>query len=141
MKYVVDSSVGLKWVLPEPDSGRAVRLRDEYKRGIHELIAPDIFTPEIANGLASAERQGRIKTGESATLFHDVLRAAPMMHPTAPLLLRAMALAIANRRAVYDCIYLALAEAEGCELVTADDQFARGLRASFPFIISLVALP
>jgi predicted nucleic acid-binding protein len=34
------------------------------------------------------------------------------MHATPPLLLRAMALAIATRRAVYDCIYLALAEAE-----------------------------
>lgn len=52
-----------------------------------------------------------------------------------------MALAIATRRAVYDCIYLALAEAEGCELVTADDQFARGLRASYPFLVSLVTLP
>jgi predicted nucleic acid-binding protein len=127
--------------LPEADSVKAIRLRDEYKNGIHELLAPDIFTPEIANGLASAERQGRIKPGESAILLLDVVRAAPALHPTAPLLLRAMALAIATRRAVYDCIYLALAEAQGCELVTADDQFARGLRASYPFIVSLVALP
>jgi len=141
MKYVLDSSVALKWVLPEADSVKAIRLRDEYKNGIHELLAPDIFTPEIANGLASAERQGRIKTGESAILLLDVVRAAPAIHLTAPLLLRAMALAIATRRAVYDCIYLALAEAQGCELVTADDQFARGLRASYPFIVSLVALP
>ena len=141
MKYVLDSSVALKWVLPETDSVKAIRLRDEYKNGIHELLAPDIFTPEIANGLASAERQGRIKPGESAILLLDVVRAAPALHPTAPLLLRAMALAIATRRAVYDCIYLALAEAQGCELVTADDQFARGLRASYPFIVSLVALP
>jgi predicted nucleic acid-binding protein len=141
MKYVLDSSVALKWVLPEADSVKAIRLRNEYKNGIHQLLAPDIFTPEIANGLASAERQGRIRTGESAILLLDVVRTAPALLPTAPLLLRAMALAIATRRAVYDCIYLALAEAEGCELVTADDQFARGLRASHPFIISLVALP
>src|SRR5262249_39126519 len=105
---------------------RAIRLRDEYKQGIHELLAPDIFTPEIANALASAERQGRIKPGEAVILFHDVVRAAPAIHPTSPLLPRALALAIATRRAVYDCVYLALAEAEGCELVTADDQFARG---------------
>jgi predicted nucleic acid-binding protein len=52
-----------------------------------------------------------------------------------------MTLAIATRRAVYDCIYLALAEAEGCELLTADDQFARGLRPSYPFIVSLMTLP
>jgi predicted nucleic acid-binding protein len=141
MKYVLDSSVALKWVLPEADSVKAIRLRDEYKNGIHELLAPDIFTPEIANALASAERQGRIKTGESAIFLHDVLRAAPSLHPTPPLLLRAMALAIATRRAVYDCIYLALAETENCELVTADNQFVRGLQTAYPFIVSLVALP
>lgn len=141
MKYILDSSVALKWVLLEADSAKAIRLRDEYNKGIQELHAPDIFLAEIANGLASAERQGRIKTGESAILLHNVLRTAPLLHPTPPLLLRAMALAIATRRAVYDCVYLALAEAEGCELVTADDQFARGLRASYPFIVTLVTLP
>lgn len=141
MRYVLDCSVALKWVLPEADSGKAVRLRDEYLNAVRELIAPDIFTAEIANGLASAERQGRIKAGESALLLQDVLRAAPVLHPTPPLLLRAMALSIGTRRAVYDCIYLALAEAEGCELVTADDQFVRGLRATYPFIVPLVALP
>ena len=141
MKYVLDPSVALKWVMPEADSRKAIRLRDEYRNGIHELLAPDLFAPEVANALASAERQGRIKAGESAIFLHDLLRAAPALHPTPALLLRAMALAIATRRAVYDCIYLALAEAEGCELVTADDQFARGLQASYPFIVSLVALP
>lgn len=141
MKYVFDSSVALKWVLAEADSAKAIRLRDEYQNGVHELLSPDIFLPEIANGLASAERQGRIKTGESAVLLLDVVRAAPVLHPTPPLLLRAMALAIATRRAVYDCVYLALAEGEGCELLTADDQFARGLRPSYPFIVSLAALP
>ena len=141
MKYVLDSSVALKWVLAEADSARAVRLRDEYKNGVHTLLAPDISLPEIANGLASAERQGRIKTGESAVLLLDVVRTAPTIHARPPLLLRAMALAIATRRAVYDCAYLALAETEGCELVTADDQFARGLRPAYPFIVSLAALP
>ena len=141
MRYVLDSSVALKWVLSEADSARAIRLRDEYDNGVHDLLAPEIFTPEIANGLVSAERQRRIKTGEAAVLFHDIIRSAPVIHPTYSLLPRAMTLAIATRRAVYDCIYLALAEVEGCELVTADDQFARGLRATFPFIVSLVALP
>jgi hypothetical protein len=54
-----------------------------------------------------------------------------------PLLIRAMEIAVSTKQAVYDCIYLALAEAEGCELVTADDQFARGLRSSYPFVVSL----
>jgi predicted nucleic acid-binding protein len=82
MKYVLDSSVALKWVLPEPDSGIALRLLDEANNAVHELIAPDIFTPEVANCLATAERQGRIKPGEAATLLLDIIRQAPAIHPS-----------------------------------------------------------
>lgn len=141
MKYVLDSSVALKWVLPEADSGRAIRLRDGYMQGTHELIAPDLFLPEVANGLASAERQQRINPGEAATLLLQISRTSPLIEPSLPFLQRAIQLALAHRRAVYDFTYLALAEAEGCEFVTADDQFARGLRATFPFIRLLNQLP
>ncbi len=137
MKYVLDASVALKWVLAEPDSGRAIRLRDEYNAAIHDLLAPDIFTPEIANGLAVAERQGRIKTGEAAIFFHDIVRNAPAIYPTAPLLIRAMEISLATRQAVYDCVYVALAEGEGCEMVSADDQLVRRLRPQFPFLVRL----
>lgn len=141
MKYVLDSSVALKWVLPEPDSGRAIRLRDESNASIHDLLAPDIFIPEIANGLAMAERQGRIKTGEAVIFFHDILRNAPAIHATPSLLIRAMEISLSTRQAVYDGIYVALAEREGCEMVSADDQLVRTLLPLFPFLIRLAALP
>jgi predicted nucleic acid-binding protein len=73
MTYVLDPSVALKIVLPEADSGRAVRLRDEYASGVHHLIAADLFTSEVANGLVAAERQRRIKPGEAAILFRALL--------------------------------------------------------------------
>jgi hypothetical protein len=52
MRYLLDSSVALKWVLAEVDSAKANRLRDDYASGAHELIAPDTFVPEIAKALA-----------------------------------------------------------------------------------------
>jgi predicted nucleic acid-binding protein len=141
MKYVLDSAVALKWVLPEADSAKAIRLRDEYKNAIHELLAPDIFPSEIANGLVSAERQKRIRPGESAPFLNDILSTAPALYHSALVLVRTIEMAISTKQAVYDCMYVALAEAEGCEMVTADDKLARSLRPSYPFIVSLVALP
>jgi predicted nucleic acid-binding protein len=141
MRYVLDSSVALKCVLPEADSPKAIRLRDGYRNGVHELLAPDIFPSEIANALASAERQKRIRPGESAIFLNDLLSTAPALHLSSPLLIRGMEIAISSKQAVYDCIYLALAEAQACEWVTADDQIARALRASYPFIVSLASLP
>lgn len=141
MRYILNSSVTLKWVLPEADSTKAIRLRDEYSHGVHELLAHDIFPSEIANALATAERQKRIGTGESAIFLNDMLRAAPVLHHSSPLLIPAMEIAVTKKRAVYDCVYLAFAESEACEWVTADDKLARSLRASFPCIASLVSLP
>ena len=40
MKYVLDSSVAFKWVVPESNTPRAVQLRDEFRAAVHELIAP-----------------------------------------------------------------------------------------------------
>ena len=63
------------------------------------------------------------------------------MHPYEPLMGRAVDLSSQTRSAFYDCLYVALAEREGCELVTADDKLVRNLQASFPFIKSLASLP
>jgi predicted nucleic acid-binding protein len=139
MKYVLDSSVAFKWVVPEIDSPRAVRLRDEYRTAIHELIAPDIFPPELAHALTRAERQGRIE--DAVTRLIDVLTTCPILIPSLPLLLRAADISSTMRVGVYDCIYVAPAEQEGCELVTADIRLLSNLRTTFPFIIDLASLP
>jgi predicted nucleic acid-binding protein len=139
MKYVLDSSVAIKWVVPEIDSPRAVRLRDEFRAGIHELIAPDIFPPELAHALTRAERQGRIN--DAVTRLIDVLTTSPILIPSLPWLLRAADISSTMRLGVYDCIYVALAERECCELATADTRLLMNLRATFPFIIDLTTLP
>jgi hypothetical protein len=49
MKYVLDASVALCWVVPRPLSLEATRLRDEYRRKIHELLAPLVFIVPLAS--------------------------------------------------------------------------------------------
>ena len=141
MKYVLDSSVALKWVLPEVDSGIALRILDEFNNATHDLIAPDVFFPEVANGLATAERQARIKAGQAATMLLDIARQSPIILPSSSVLIRAVELSISTKQAVYDCIYLAVAETEQCEMVSADDAFVRKLQLQFPFLIRLVDFP
>ena len=58
MKYVIDTSVDIKTYVQEHDSAKAVRLRNEYHQGIHQLIAPDIFPTEMCNVLMILERSG-----------------------------------------------------------------------------------
>jgi predicted nucleic acid-binding protein len=45
------------------------------------------------------------------------------------------------RVGVYDCLYVALAEREGCDFITADDRLVKRLQAHFRFIVPLASLP
>ena len=45
------------------------------------------------------------------------------------------------RVGVYDCLYVALADQEGCEFITADGRLVKNLQPSYPFIVSLASLP
>ena len=141
MKAVLDSSAGLSAVLPETHSAKAIRLLDEYRMGMHELLSPDIYGVETLNGLSKAERQKRIPVGDGFRLWRSLLADAPIFHPHSLLLARAYDIATAARVAVYDCIYVALAEREGTELVSADDKLVKNLKGRFPFIIALSSLP
>lgn len=141
MKYVLDASVALKWVLAEADSDKALRLRADLHTGVHELLAPDVFPVEVAHALTRAERKGNIPVGDADVHLLNILSTAPRIRPSLAILRRALAISSAFRCGVYDCLYVALAEREGCEFITADDKLLKNLGAQFPSIISLAALP
>ena len=49
-KVVVDSSVAIKWFLPESLSSHARRLLDDYESGsLDLLLAPDLIYAELGN--------------------------------------------------------------------------------------------
>ncbi|MSR59297.1 MAG: PIN domain-containing protein [Planctomycetaceae bacterium] len=129
MKYVLDSSVALKTVLPETDSTHAIQLLDDFHNAIHELIAPDVFHVEIGHALTRAERQGRIKPPDAWRLWRTVMADCPVLAPTMLLMPRAMALSSLARIGVDDCLYLALAEHEQCKVVTADQRLVNAFPA------------
>lgn len=140
MTYVLDASVALCWVLPRPHSVKALRLRDDYQSQTHDLIAPSVFPGEIASALTKAERQKLIPVGDASPLLARVLRTPPALHAYETLLSRAVEISSQTRGGLYDCLYVALAEREGCELVTDDQKLVANLTPHFPFIAPLASL-
>lgn len=141
MKYVLDSSAAFKWEVAEVDSDKAIRLRDDARRNRHELLAPDIFPIEVAHAMTRAERQLRVSPADGWRLWLGIMADAPTLHSYLSLIPRAYSISSAMRIGVYDCLYVALAEREGCELITADNRLLTNLQAKFPFIVALSALP
>jgi hypothetical protein len=88
MKYVLDVSVALSWVIPRPLSPKALRLRDEYRQALHDLIAPSIYSAEAASALTKSERQKLITVGQATILLAGILTTSPVLHPYDPLLFR-----------------------------------------------------
>jgi predicted nucleic acid-binding protein len=141
MKYVLDSNVALKWVLPEPDSPDAKELRGQFQKSLHELISPNVFQVEAAHALTRAERQRKMAVGQARILWADMMSTPPRLEPCGPLIPRALAISSSMRVGVYDCLYIALAEREACELVTADAKLIQNLQSQFPFMVPLPTLP
>lgn len=135
MRYVLDASVALKWVLDEDHSDKARNLREPYHRGDHELISPDIFSVEVAHVLSKGVRQNKLTKDEAELHLGNIWTSLPQLVPTIDLMERAFEISCDTRTSLYDCFYLALAEQEG-PLVTADAKVAK-----LPFsVIELRAL-
>jgi predicted nucleic acid-binding protein len=140
MNYILDASVALCWVIRRPLTPKALRLRDDYRLSVHRLLAPSIFPAEAASALTKSERQKLIPIGRARLLLDDILSDLPQIYPFEPLLRRATDLSSQTRAGLYDCLYVALAEREGCELITADERLLNSLGRPFPFVIPLSSL-
>jgi predicted nucleic acid-binding protein len=130
MKFVLDASVAMKWALPEQGAEDASRLLAAIDGGVHVALAPDILPVEVAHALLKAERRKLVESFDVDDLLAKILRAPIELHGSARLLFDAVELARRARIGVYDCLYVALAEAENCEFITADERLARSLPAS-----------
>lgn len=127
-KFVVDASVAIKWFVPETHSAAAGRLLESEPI----LAAPDLIVPELGNTLWKKVRRGEISSEEAAEILATFGTIGVELYPCSPLLVSAFELAVALDRTVYDSLYLALAVALDCPLITADRRFHDSVRDS-PF--------
>ncbi len=133
---VVDASLALKWFVDEEDSDKARALsRDWLDSGVR-IIAPYLMLAEVANALHRKVEDGHLAL-ESATEILESVDNSEIEFSNPPSV-HAGATRLAGRLrqgAVYDSVYLALAERLDCELWTADRRFHRAARSAFPDLV------
>jgi len=123
---VVDASVGLKWILQEPDS----HLAEALVRIEPDLLVPDFWLNEATNVLWLQVRR-KLFTPEEAREGLALLRAQIEPTSTAHMRLHDLArdIGIAIDHSTYDTLYLAFAVAMGAgAVVVADGPFLRSMR-------------
>jgi predicted nucleic acid-binding protein len=119
VNLVIDASVAIKWFAPEPLSPEAERLLD----GGDALFAPDLLLVECGNIIWKKVRLGEIARPDGDAAL-AALRSGPIdLVDTRPLVARALHLAHEMGHPLYDCVYLAAADAIDAVVVTADQRF------------------
>lgn len=125
VKWVIDANVAIKWVLPEIDSDIALSILDDDQA---VLLVPDFFFSEVTNILwKSIQKQGL--SLEKARMSLEVIKQVDFkVFNSYDLAIQALELSVQVKQAVYDCIYLALAINNNCQMITADERFINAVQ-------------
>lgn len=129
LRYVIDTSVALKWYIPEPGSAEALL----YLGSHIDRHAPDLLPLEATHALPKRSRGVTPDlTRDAARRISVVLRDhAPIQyHESGPLLELALDLAYQIGASSYDGLFLALAIILDGRVVTADAKFRDKVIAS-----------
>jgi predicted nucleic acid-binding protein len=117
-RIVLDASVAVKWVLREEHAATARRILST-----RDLLAPHLLWAEVGNTLWKRHRRQESSVEEVRRMLAEIQWLPITTFAHLPLLPAALGLAISLHQTVYDCLYLALAEARNSVMVTADRRF------------------
>ena len=126
---VVDASLAIKWLAEEDDSDKAYALYLEWDASGVQIAAPHLMLAETVNALHRKVVDGKLAPQSMSGILENMdalgvrFYNLPNMHGRAWQFADQL-----NQGAVYDSIYLALAERLDCELWTADRRFYRVAR-------------
>jgi len=116
VNYVIDTSIAVKWFLPEPGHDTAVALlATKAVFGVPDLLFTE-FASAMQKKIRLGEADWRLAT-ESCASLPDLFES---IVPSLVLFRRALEIAVAMGHPVQDCMFLACAEQAGVCLVTAD---------------------
>lgn len=112
----------VKWFVREPDSDKAAELLRH-----DDLTAPDLILAETGNALWKKVLKREIGADQAQRSLRRLQRSVDMTG-SEPFAHAALAIALELSHPIYDCFYLALAEAADVPLITADIRLVRSCR-------------
>jgi predicted nucleic acid-binding protein len=126
--YVVDASVAVKWYAQgEPLLDQALLLRAHYRAGRCRIAVPGwLFFLEMAN--AMGRKRGHTEESVAKILQSLSDYSFDVLPSNESLLAKTNAIAWGYRASIYDSAYVAVAEATGFPLVTADEELLKRMK-------------
>jgi len=122
LQLVLDTSVAVKWYASEDHTVESLQLAQDARQGSVRLLSPDILLPEFCHTLHKAVRAGVLPRGEVRTVLNAFRRVPIDLVPAAELVDEALHLTMLTGGAFYDALFVALAQREDADVVTADER-------------------
>lgn len=132
-RFIVDASVAVKWYLKDEDDVQSAdALLADFRDDRIQLIAPGQIRFEVPSAFLNAVRMKRLPLDQLRQTIGDFLAWRILTVANDDLILAASDLALRFECALYDGLYLALAESAECPLIHADKRLRNSLGAGFP---------
>lgn len=134
-RAVIDASVVLKWYLPDEQYGsRALRILDQYMMEDLDITVPTLLEYEVINGLAIARRRGRLDEKHVTSAMEGFLNLRIKVVQSTELYKRVLYYCHVFNRSAYDASYLALAEKEKIQMITADERLFNSVKNKLKWV-------
>jgi predicted nucleic acid-binding protein len=125
-RAVFDASLLLRAALAQSEEARVWTERAERRE--LDVLVPDLIWAEVTNVLAYQVRRGAVRAELAAAVLEQLLALPLDTYATRTIAPAGLATAVAGAVSGYDAVYLALAEAAGAPVVTADRKLAAAAR-------------
>ena len=131
---IIDASVVNKLFFPQEVGYVQVRnIIENHLNNSGMITVPDLLFYEVANALATKTNVPKSKIGEALLELDNY--GLEVFYPTIENMTNAGIFSKDNHVSVYDAIYVILAQENKCDLITADDKFAKQVK--LPFVKTL----
>jgi len=126
MLLVLDTSVILKWFKEEEYSDVAIKIKEEFVNGLHEIVVPDLLLYEFSNAMKYSKVFARETIKESLSNLIDL--GIHIIIPTEEMLSKAIDLAYSYDITIYDAVFVSLAKLVNAIFITADKKLYKKIK-------------
>lgn len=128
---VLDTSVAVKFYLPEDLRDEALALLAAVGSTIPDLLAPSTIQPEFFNALWQQHRRDKLTRDEVRRFWSEFVADDPAsLYAPEDLMPRAAEIALDSGVIIYDALFLALAEGADTVVITADGKLLKTLEGT-----------
>jgi len=126
-ELILDTSVAVKFHVPEEHHQQARQLQDRFEEGAMSLLAPGTVLPEVFNAFWQKYRRKELTLVEVRQGWELISELPLALYAPEDLMPRAVDIAFETGVIIYDALFLALAEDAETIVITADDRMLKAL--------------